>query len=98
MLLRQPTKAFTLAELLASIAILTLLILIVTKMVNSASTITTMGNKRMDADSQARPVLDRMAVDFTQIVKRPDVDYFLKGSAAPNSVGGTMTGGTTGVN
>jgi hypothetical protein len=33
-----------------------------------------------------------MAIDFTQMVKRSDVDYFAKGTTAPNSVGGTMTG------
>ena len=81
--LRRGDRAFTLAELLVSIAILTLLILIVTRMVNSASTITTMGNKRMDADSQARPVLDRMVVDFTQMLKRSDIDYYLKNPAVP---------------
>ncbi len=46
----------------------------------------------MDADNQARPVLDRMAVDFAQMVKRSDVDFFGKNTAAPNSPGGAMTG------
>jgi hypothetical protein len=32
----------------------------------------------MDADSEARQVLDRMAIDFAQIVKRTDVDYYVK--------------------
>jgi hypothetical protein len=34
----------------------------------------------MDADSQARQVLDRMALDFAQMVKRSDIDYYLKSS------------------
>jgi prepilin-type N-terminal cleavage/methylation domain-containing protein len=92
MLIQPRKKAFTLAELLVSIAILALLILIVTKMIDSASTLTTMGNNRMDADSQARPVLDRMAVDLAQMVKRSDVDFFGKNTAAPNSSGGAMVG------
>jgi hypothetical protein len=33
-----------------------------------------------------------MAIDFAQMVKRSDVDYFAKGTAVPNSVGGTMAG------
>ena len=41
----------------------------------------TLGHKRMDADSQAREVLDRMAIDFAQMVKRSDVDYYVKSSA-----------------
>ena len=39
----------------------------------------------MDADSQARQVLDRMAIDFDQMVKRTDVDYYRQGTSAPNS-------------
>jgi prepilin-type N-terminal cleavage/methylation domain-containing protein len=76
--LRAHQRAFTLLEMLVSIVALTLFILIVTRLVNSMSTITTIGSKHMDADSQARSVLDRMAVDFGRIVKRADVDYYLK--------------------
>src|SRR5205809_1472770 len=84
--------AFTLAELLVSIGVLVLLILVATQLLNSAATITTLGHKQMDADSQARQLLDRMAIDFAQMVKRNDVDFFAKGTAAPNSVGGAMAG------
>jgi len=84
---RHDRRAFTLVEMLVSIVALTAFVLMVSRLVNSASTITTIGNKHMDVDSQARSVLDRMAVDFSQMVKRTDVDYFLKGAA-----GGTMTG------
>src|SRR5207249_2617569 len=48
---------------------------------NSTASITTLGHKQMDADSQARQVLDRMAIDFAQMVKRSDVDYYVKSSA-----------------
>lgn len=75
------SKAFTLVELLVSIALLTLLVLLMSRLFNSAASVTTAGNKHMDADAQARGVLDRMAVDFAQMVKRPDVDYYLKSSA-----------------
>lgn len=83
--MRRFCHAFTLAELLVSIAVLTLIVLFVSSMVNSATNITTMGNKRMDADSQVRPVLDRMAVDFSQMIKRPDVDYYVKSSLDPEN-------------
>jgi hypothetical protein len=39
----------------------------------------------MDADSQSRQVLDRMIVDFAQMVKRSDVDYYVKSSANPET-------------
>src|SRR6266511_710959 len=86
------SAAFTLAELAVTVGVLVLLILVATQLLNSAATITTLGHKQMDADSQARQLLDRMAIDFAQMVKRSDVDFFAKGTTAPNSVGGTMTG------
>ena len=86
------TRGFTLAELLVTVGVLVLLVLLFTQLLNSAATITTLGHKQMDADSQARQLLDRMAIDFTQMVKRSDLDLFAKGTTAPNSVGGTMTG------
>lgn len=79
--MRKSNQAFTLTELLVSIAILIVLVLLVTRLFNSASTLTTSGNKRMDADAQLRPLFERMTVDFAQMVKRSDVDYYLKSSA-----------------
>jgi hypothetical protein len=81
-----------LAELLVTVAVLVLLVLLFTQLLNSAATITTLGHKQMDADAQARQLLDRMAIDFAQMVKRKDVDLLAKGTLAPNSVGGPMTG------
>jgi hypothetical protein len=71
---------FTLAELLVSLGVLVLLVLLAAQLLNSAATITTLGHKQMDADSQARQLLDRMAIDFAQMVKRSDVDYYVKSS------------------
>jgi type II secretory pathway pseudopilin PulG len=85
-------RGFTLAELLVTMGVLVLLVLLFTQLLNSAATITILGNKRMNADSEARQVFDRMALDFEQMVKRSDVDYFAKGTTAPNSVGGAMAG------
>src|SRR5437762_1367706 len=73
-------RGFTLAELLVSMGVLVLLVFLATQLLNSAATITILGHKQMDADSQARQLLDRMAVDFAQMVKRTDVDYYLKSS------------------
>ena len=86
------TDGFTLAELVVTIGVLVVLVLLATQLLKSAATVTTLGHKQMDADSQARQLLDRMALDFAQLVKRNDLDFFAKGTAAPNSVGGPMTG------
>jgi len=79
---RRGAAGFTLAELLISVAVLVLLVLLASQLLNSAATVTVLGHKQMDADSQARQLLDRMAVDFAQMVKRSDVDYYAKSSAS----------------
>src|SRR5204862_5155837 len=73
-------SGFTLAELLVTTGVLVLLVVLASQLFNSAATITTLGHKQMDADSQARQLLDRMAIDFAQMVKRSDVDYYVKSS------------------
>jgi prepilin-type N-terminal cleavage/methylation domain-containing protein len=83
---------FTLIELVITMGVLVLLVLLATQLLKSAATITTAGHKQIDADTQARQVLDRIAVDLAQLLKRNDVDLFAKGTIAPNSVGGTMAG------
>src|SRR5438093_9017189 len=80
-LVRKSNYAFTIIELLVSVAVLVVLVLLVSRLFSSAATITTSGNKRMTADAQLRPLFDRMAVDFSQMVQRSDVDYYLKSSS-----------------
>ena len=77
------TPAFTLAEMLVAISVLALLVLLTTQLLNNAAALTTAGNKRMDADSQARPLFERMALDFAQVIKRSDVSYYVKTAATP---------------
>jgi hypothetical protein len=74
-----------LTELLVTMGVLVVLVFLFTQLLNSAATTMTLGNKRMDADSQARQLLDRMTIDFAQMVKRSDVDYYLKSSSGPAS-------------
>jgi prepilin-type N-terminal cleavage/methylation domain-containing protein len=90
--MRKLDQAFTLVEMLVSITLLALLVLFVTRLFDSAAAVIAAGNKRIDTASQVRPLLDRMALDFAQMVKRSDIDYFSKGTAAPNSPAGAMTG------
>jgi prepilin-type N-terminal cleavage/methylation domain-containing protein len=70
---------FTLAEMLISVAVLTLLVLMLTQLMNNAAPIARTANKHIDTDTQARTVLDRIAVDLARMLKRTDVDYYLKG-------------------
>jgi len=75
---------FTLAELLVSVGVLVLLTLLATHLLHNAATIMSLGHRQMDADSQAREVFDRMAIDFAQMVRRADVDYYLKAATTAN--------------
>ena len=81
--MQRGNPAFTLAEMLGAISVLTLLVLLLTQVINDTAFVTTLGNKRMEADSQARPLFERMALDFAQIVKRSDVSYYLKTAGTP---------------
>jgi prepilin-type N-terminal cleavage/methylation domain-containing protein len=74
----ESVRGFTLAELLVTMSVLVLLVFLFTQLLNSAAITMTLGNKRMDADSQARQLLDRMAIDFDQMLKRTDVSYYVK--------------------
>ena len=91
---RSRVGAFTLAELLVTMGVLVLLVFLFTQLLNSAATVITLGHKQMDSDSQAREVLDRMAIDLAQMVKRSDVDYYLKASGIASDCGacGTQPG------
>lgn len=75
---RNSSKAFTLVEMLVSIAILALIVVMVGRLFSSAITLTSRSNKRFDADSQATVLLDRIQADFAQMLKRPDLDYYVK--------------------
>lgn len=65
-------------EVLVSITVLGLMMVGVAQMLNSAINATLGGYKHLDADTQARMVLDRMAFDISKITKRADVDYYFQ--------------------
>lgn len=79
--IQSSVPAFTIAELLISVAVLSLLVVLVQQLVSSAASLTSNGTKHLDADSEARLVINRMAVDFTMSIKRSDVDYYFQKNA-----------------
>ena len=80
-------EAFTLAELLVSVFVLGIIVFMVAQLMTSATAITRTGHKYVGTDTQARAVFDRMALDFAQMLKRSDVDYYLKQKAGYNGHG-----------
>src|SRR5437762_13876132 len=75
---RQTRGGFTLVELLVSVVVLVVIIFMVAQLMSSTAAITRTGNKHIDTDTQARVVFDRMALDFAQMLKRTDIDYYVK--------------------
>ena len=75
---REPRLGFTLVELLVAIAILLLILAVCSALTVTAQSLLNNGMQRIDADSQARLLFDRMALDLESMVKRTDVDYIVK--------------------
>ena len=71
---------FSLIEILVAVSVVTMMVVILGQLMGHATTVTRTGSKHIDTDTQARVVLDRMAIDITQMLKRTDVDYYVKGS------------------
>src|SRR6266487_3344503 len=75
---RGRSRGFTLAELLVSIVVVVIIVLMGAQLMTSTTAITRTAHKHIDTDTQARVVFDRMALDFAQMLKRTDIDYYVK--------------------
>jgi hypothetical protein len=84
---RNRRTAFTLIELLVSVGVLVIIVFLVAQLMTSATAITRTAHKYIDTDTQARVVFDRMALDFAQMIKRTDVDYYVKQRTGYNGHG-----------
>jgi len=65
----------TLVELLVSVSLVILVMVFLVQVMNNTRIATDASDKLLEADSQAKMVFDRMALDFSRMVKRTDVDY-----------------------
>lgn len=75
-------RAFSLIEIIVAVAVLVIIATFVAQLTKTASTLISSGNKHLDVDNEAREVLDRMGIDIANMLKRSDVDYWLKQSGA----------------
>jgi hypothetical protein len=73
--------------MLVSIAVLVILVLLIAQLFNSATATATLSRKHIDADEEARMVLDRMGTDFAHMVERPDVNYIFCKNNGPAASG-----------
>jgi len=71
--------------MLVAISVFALLLVSLTGLMNGAMMATTGGFKHMNADTQARMALDRIALDVAKMIRRSDVDYYFKKNASPGN-------------
>ena len=81
--MRRSTNGFSLVEILMSVAVLTLLMVSVARLVNEAATLTNGASRRSETEKQSRRLLDRIAIDLSRMLRRSDVDYYMKTPANP---------------
>jgi hypothetical protein len=80
---RKNSAAFTLIEMLVSVAVIILIMTFISQMMNSTMISTTLSGRHLDTDSEARLVFDRMAVDFARMSRRTDVDFIFSKQPDP---------------
>jgi prepilin-type N-terminal cleavage/methylation domain-containing protein len=66
-------QAFTLVELLVSLAVLSILVLILAQVVSLTGEAISINSKKLTAAAQARAFFDRFAIDFAARPQRPDL-------------------------
>jgi hypothetical protein len=71
-------SAFTLVEVLVSIVVLALLVAMIGSLFNNTTTASSISTNHLEADARVRLLFGRMATDFSHMMKRADVDYYLK--------------------
>jgi len=67
-------RGLTLIEVLVAVVVLAILILIATQLVGHTGRVIASSNKTQSTDDQARLMFDRLAADFSGMVRRPDLD------------------------
>ena len=78
-------RGFTLLEILAAVSVLAIILYIMVQITNQVTRVVQSG-RRVDAETEARLVFNRMALDFSRLLKSGDVDY----SAFKSATSGTL--------
>lgn len=85
--MRNPrASAFTLVEVMVSVAILSILIGLIGTIFSAATKSITIDTTHLDADGEARLIFDRMANDFENMPRRNDVDYIFSKQAVNDTM------------
>jgi prepilin-type N-terminal cleavage/methylation domain-containing protein len=72
-------KGFTLAEILCAMAVLSILVLLIAQLMGGAAKTMNFSENKMDVEGQVRTTFASMSNDFTNMIKKANVDiYFSK--------------------
>lgn len=74
--IRPRKRAFTLVEMVAAVAVLTLLLALILSIVDSASKVADTAFRGGDSSEEATQILDRISADVAGMLIRPDVDQY----------------------
>ena len=84
-------EAFTLAEMMVGVTVLLVLVALVAHLFSSATKVSSISGAHLEADNSARVLFARMAADFSRMVRRLDVDYYLKNAKIEEDGSGGVT-------
>lgn len=79
------SRGFSLVEMLAAMAVFTIIGLILSQVTSSITRTTKQSTRMMDASTQARLVFDRIGMDLAGLVKRPDTDFVAQNFSTPGA-------------
>ncbi|HSI83824.1 MAG TPA: prepilin-type N-terminal cleavage/methylation domain-containing protein [Candidatus Methylacidiphilales bacterium] len=82
---RRAASAFSLVEVLVSMAVVALLLVLLLQTLESTTRVTRISNQRMDAVQQARIIMDSFHTDFANIVTKNGLTAFVSADANGNS-------------
>jgi prepilin-type N-terminal cleavage/methylation domain-containing protein len=82
-----PSKGFTLLELLVALAVLSMVVVLLLQTISSTSTASGSTKRHLDMDAEARSIFDRVQADIDSMVIRQDVDALFLGLPQDGSGG-----------
>jgi hypothetical protein len=78
-------SSFTLVEMLVTIAVLSLLVLLIFSIVGSSLNLSDSTSREADSSIEGRQILDRIGADIDNMLIRPDVDQFYYSATPPEN-------------
>jgi prepilin-type N-terminal cleavage/methylation domain-containing protein len=78
--------AFTLLEVLVASAILAILLVLIAQILGATTNTSAEGRERLAADREARMALDRLAIDVSRSILRPDLGFSFRQEAGNDTL------------